>query len=272
MQPSGLITLLTDFGPRDVYAGVMKGVIATINPRARVIDLTHEVAAQDVAEAGWLLRTSYRFFPAGTVHVVVVDPGVGSRRAAIAVRTARATFLGPDNGVLSWALRQETIKGIRRLENRRFCLPEISRTFHGRDVFAPVAAHLSRGASFARLGPRAGDYVRLPWPEIRQREGGVEGEILCIDRFGNAITNLPAEAFQESATAGLKVCRRNQPLCAVGDCYQVVARGRPVAVWGSSGFLEIAVNGGNAARKLRLRVGDPVTLRPQRAGIVSCQV
>lgn len=253
-----LITLTTDFGTQDWFVGTLKGVILGIAPRATVVDITHGIPAGDLRAGAFALAAACRFFPAGTIHVAVVDPGVGSRRAAIAVRTARATFIGPDNGVLSWALRNETIKAIRRMENRRCFLPEISRTFHGRDVFAPVAAHLSRGASFARLGPRTSDYVRLPWPEVRRMDKGVEGEVLCIDRFGNAITNLPAGAFPEGGATRLQVCRRGQPVCAVGDCYQAVALGHPVAVWGSSGYLEIAVNGGSAAGKLGLKVGDLV--------------
>lgn len=255
-----IITLTTDFGAQDWFVGTMKGVILDLAPQVRLVDITHGIPPGDLRAGAFALAAACRFFPVGTIHVAVVDPGVGSERAAIAVRTTRAIFVGPDNGVLSWALRTETIKDIRRLENPQLLLPEVSRTFHGRDVFAPVAARLSQSASFAKLGRRSRDYVRLPWPAVRRKGNGLEGEVVHIDHFGNAITNLPAESFPLATIAGLRVYRRGKLLCVVGDCYQAVAPGQPVAVWGSGGYLEIAVNGGNAAERLKLKTGDPVAV------------
>jgi hypothetical protein len=159
-----LITLTTDFGTRDWFVGTMKGVVLGIHPPATVVDLTHEIPPGDIRAGAFALMTACRFFPKGTVHVAVVDPGVGSRRRAIAVQTANSCFVGPDNGVLSWALMREKIKTIRLLENREFFLEPVSHTFHGRDIFAPVAAHLSRGVAVSRLGRELKDFVRLPWP------------------------------------------------------------------------------------------------------------
>src|SRR5208282_3166379 len=172
-------------GTRDWFVGTMKGVVAGIAPKARVIDLTHDLPQGDIRGGAFALAASCRYFPKGTVHVAVVDPGVGSRRKAIAVQTAKSIFVGPDNGVLSWALAKEKITAIHALENEAYFLQPVSRTFHGRDVFAPVAAYLSRGLPIRKLGRALKDFVRLTWPEPRVRRGGIEGEVVYIDRFGN---------------------------------------------------------------------------------------
>jgi hypothetical protein len=256
-----VITLTTDFGTADWFVGTMKGVIAGIAPGATVVDVTHGIPRGDLRAGAFALAASCRFFPKHTIHVAVVDPGVGSARAAIAVQTASALFVGPDNGVLSWALRGEKIKTIRRLENEQYFFHPVSRTFHGRDVFAPVAAHLSRGVNIRRLGPPADDFIRLPWPEPIRETHQVRGEVVHVDRFGNAITNLTADEVRGRSAAAPVVVVRGKSLCAVAAFYQAVRRGQPVAVVGSSGFLEIAVNGGNAAKRLALRVGTPVVVR-----------
>ena len=188
-----IITLTTDFGTRDWFVGTMKAVILGILPRANVVDITHEIPPGDIRAGAFALMASCRYFPRDTVHVAVVDPGVGSQRQAIAVQTAHRFFVGPNNGVLSWGLGLEKIKTIRLLEKRQYFLQPVSRTFHGRDVFAPVAAHLSRGLSASRLGRELKDFVRLPWPRTTKQRGEVQGEIVHIDRFGNAITDIEAE-------------------------------------------------------------------------------
>src|SRR5208283_126339 len=162
-----LITLTTDFGTRDWFVGTMKGVILSRCPRAAIVDITHEIPAGDIRAGAFALAAGCRFFPKGTVHVAVVDPGVGSARHAIVVQTANYFFVGPDNGVLSFALAKEKIKTIRRLENKGIFLQPVSCTFHGRDIFAPVAARLCRGFPIHKLGPLQKDFVRLPWPEPR---------------------------------------------------------------------------------------------------------
>lgn len=253
-----IISLTTDFGTQDWFVGTMKGVILGINPKASAVDITHEIPPGDIRAGAFALMASWRYFPAGTVHVVVVDPGVGSRRQAIAVQTRNAVFIGPDNGVLSWALEDEKIKTIRLLENREYFLETISRTFHGRDIFAPAAAHTSRGVPIARLGRALRDFHRLAWPAPVKRADEIRGEIIYVERFGNAITNVAAEMISGktasvSLTAGKRTVHIN-----MAEFYAAVPVNEPVAVIGSCGFLEIAVNGGAAARQLGLKIGDEV--------------
>ena len=257
-----VVSLTTDFGSQDWFVGTMKGVILSINPKAALVDITHQVGPGDIRAGAFALAASYRLFPKGTVHAVVVDPGVGSARRAIAVQTAEHFFVGPDNGVLSWALRRERVQAIHALENERYRLQPVSRTFHGRDVFAPAAAYLSRGLAVAKLGPALNGFVRLSWPEPRRVGRGVSGEVLYVDRFGNAITNIEPGAIKGLGQGALQVWRGGKRLCGVAEYYQAVPQGRTVAVFGSSGLLEVAVNGGSAAERLGLRPGDPLSLRP----------
>lgn len=256
MRPARLITLTTDFGLRDWFVGTMKGVIAGIAPKARVVDITHELPAGDVLAGAFALASSARYFPKGTVHVAVVDPGVGSVRKAIAVQTADYFFVGPDNGVLALALARERVEAIRVLENKSFFLRPLSRTFHGRDVFAPVAAHLTCGTPIDKLGPAQKDFERrfLPLPKFNKSE--VEGEVIYIDRFGNAITNLASELEGGLHPASCTVAGRRRFEVPVGDFYNAVPAGKAVAVFGSSGFLEIAVNQGSAQQVLGLKIGS----------------
>jgi S-adenosylmethionine hydrolase len=255
-----IITLTTDFGTRDSFVGAMKGVVAGIAPDARVIDLTHDIAAGDVRAGAFALATAVPCFPAGSIHVAVVDPGVGSERQAIAVRTPQGFFVGPDNGVLSWALRASKGIEVRRLTNPDWWRRPVSRTFHGRDIFAPVAAHLAAGASFADAGDSLDDIVRLPWPALTAKAGSCAGEVLHVDHFGNAITNIPADAVPPGAIERdtVRFHLTGAQTVPLGDCYAAVAPGAALAVPGSSGFIEIAINGGDAARTLGLAPGVPV--------------
>jgi S-adenosyl-L-methionine hydrolase (adenosine-forming) len=255
------ITLTTDFGARDWFAGTLKGVVLGVNPRAVIVDLTHEVPPGDIRAGAFALMAACRHFPRGTVHVAVVDPGVGGRRRAIAVQTANYHFAGPDNGVLSWALAREKIKAIRRLENPKYFLKTISRTFHGRDIFAPVAAHLSCGASLQKLGRELTDFVRLPWPEPARHPGEIRGEIVYIDHFGNAITNIEAGMVRINRKSTCEVIGKRKVRCALAEFYGAVPAKSPVAVIGSSGFLEIAVNGGSAAKRFGLTTGGAAIVR-----------
>ena len=241
----------------------MKGVLLGIQPRATVVDITHEIPAGDIRGGAFALAAACRFFPKGTVHVAVVDPGVGSVRKAIAVQTADYFFVGPDNGILSWALAKEKVRAIRALEDEAFFLHPVSRTFHGRDIFAPVAAHLSRGVPIRKLGPALKDLVRLAWPAPRKRQGGIEGEVVYIDRFGNAITNLESGLLRGLSQAVCEVHARRRQVCPLRAFYRAVEPNSPVALVGSSGFLEIAVNGGSAAKALGLRTSTRVLLRAE---------
>jgi len=252
------ITLTTDFGLDDWFVGAMKGVILRIAPHVPVVDVTHAIEPGDIRAGAFALAAAYRYFPAGTIHVAVIDPGVGSERAGVVVESENYVFVGPDNGVFSFALRGERLRSIHRLENPQYQLAEVSRTFHGRDIFAPTAAYLSRGVPVAKFGPRQHELVSLEWPEPVAARGGWRGEVVYIDRFGNCITNLPASRVLASGTTGVKAGTKAVP---VRETYAAVKIGRPVAVIGSSGLLEIAVNGGNAAKMLKLKVGSDVLLK-----------
>ena len=256
-----IVTLTTDFGQRDWFVGAMKGAILAIDSGAKIVDITHEIPAGDIRAGAFALAAGCRFFPKGTVHAAVVDPGVGTQRRAIAVKTTNYCFVGPDNGVLSLALAQEKVVTIRCLENEKYFLSPISTTFHGRDIFAPVAAHLSKGVDIKKLGPAIDSFVQLPWPGVVTRPGVVEGEVIFIDRFGNAITNIRNEVVERGKGYRCKLVVRRNLSCPIAQYYQAVPIGNAVCVPGSAGFLEIAINGGSAAEVLGLRVGKPVALR-----------
>jgi S-adenosylmethionine hydrolase len=251
-----IITLTTDFGLRDSFAGTMKGVILRINPRVQIIDLTHGIAAGHVRGGAFSLMTAAPFFPAGTIHVAVIDPGVGSTRKAIAIRTRQAILIGPDNGVLSWAVREQDPLEIRSLENPELFLPKVSSTFHGRDVFAPAAAWLSDKREFRELGPELDNFQRLSWPEPTRFHHGWKTEVIHIDTYGNAITAFPAARAHHAEFVVL----RGDVRIPFQRFYGAVSPGDPLAVIGSSGFVEIAVNQGNAANQLSLRTGSEVII------------
>lgn len=259
-QQKTMITLTTDFGTADWFVGVMKAVLLDLNPRIQIVDLTHEIRPGDVRAGAFALMVSCRYFTKGTIHVVVVDPGVGSSRRAIAVQTKNYIFVGPDNGVLSWALRGEQVRKIVALQNQKYFRKAVSRTFHGRDIFAAVAGHVSRGVPLSKLGPALTDYQQLSWPEPSSGSRAVIGEVLYVDRFGNALTNIDATALEMLGSRSLKLQIGRRPKIPVADYYQAVPHGRPLGVLGSSGFLEIAVNGGSAAKRLGLKNGDKVTV------------
>jgi S-adenosyl-L-methionine hydrolase (adenosine-forming) len=257
-----IITLSTDFGTEDWFVGTMKGVIASISPKTTVVDISHAIASGDIRTGAFALATSYKYFPKGTVHVAIVDPGVGSKRQSIAVQTERYFFVGPDNGVLSYALRGEKIKAVRALENTAYFMKPVSQTFHGRDVFAPIAAQLAAGLAIAKLGPAVTKFVRLDWPEPTLNLKSIEGEVIYIDKFGNAITNISGATFASPRGKHFEIFKGRKRLCSFATHYQAVPAGQAVAVPGSSGYLEIAVNGGDARAILELALGDSVAVRP----------
>lgn len=253
-----LVTLLSDFGSEDWFVGTMKGVIVGIAPTARLIDITHGIPHHDVRAGAFALRASASYFPRGTIHVAVVDPGVGSDRAPIAVYAGGQYFVGPDNGLLSWAVEACGADDIYRIDNPAVTLAARSSTFHGRDIFAPAAAHLATGLPLARLGSRKADMMALPWPEpMACTDGTIKGEVVYIDRFGNAITNLPHEELVGRRGLLALPDGSHVPVC---DFYQSMPEGEPLAVHGSTGFLEVAINGGKAADQLHLAAGSPVIL------------
>ncbi|QJA06697.1 SAM-dependent chlorinase/fluorinase [Thermosulfurimonas marina] len=239
----GPVVLLTDFGLADHYVGVMKGVILSRVPEAVLVDLTHEIPPQDVRTAAYELWVSYRYFPQGSLFVCVVDPGVGTERRALLLETEGYLFLGPDNGLFTPLFLSHRHFKLYALEVERFLLPEPSRTFHGRDLFAPAAAALLSGLPPEECGSRVSDPVLLLWPRPEPRPGGLKVPVLRVDRFGNLITAATREHLPER---GFRVLVAGREIPFAGT-YAEVPEGHPLALWGSDGFLEIAVNRGSAA-------------------------
>ena len=267
-QPAPIITLTTDFGTSDTYVGVMKGVILGINPNAQIIDLTHAIPPQDIHEAAFSIYAAYRYFPKGTIHIIVVDPGVGSDRQAIVSRIGDAFFVCPDNGVLSYLLHSIGSEGRHAIDavaiqDSVYYLPEVSNTFHGRDVFAPVAAHLSLGVPLEDIGPPVQTLVQLPIPKIDISGDTFVGQIIKIDRFGNLITNISKDAFEAFLDGDVtyEIRAGNTSLNRLNAAYAESGVGKPLAIIGSSGLLEIAINGGNAKEGLGIKWGDPVVIQ-----------
>jgi S-adenosyl-L-methionine hydrolase (adenosine-forming) len=262
-RPSGVVTLLTDFGTVDPYVGILKGVLLARFPGARPVDLTHGVTPQDIRGAAFFLARSWSWFPAGSVHVAVVDPGVGSARRILVALEGGHAFLAPDNGLLGPVLSEKA--DVRALDVERFALPERSRTFHGRDVFAPAAAAIAAGLDPRDAGGAAGAWERLRLPSAaRGPDGALRGEVLFADAFGNLVTNLeaargPAGPSRPGGAAGtLEIAGRRLPV--VGT-YADAPSGELLALVDSYGFLEVAVRGGSAARALGVGAGAPVVYR-----------
>lgn len=262
-----VVALLTDFGGGDGDVGVMKGVIAGITPDTLMIDITHDVAPQNVASAAWILACSYRYFPAGTVFVCVVDPGVGSSRGALALHAGDWFFVGPDNGLFSYVLNEQTVHGAVELANPAYRLPQVSSTFHGRDIFAPAGAYLARNAGevFPELGPALEPATLITLPGIGARRSGnrIEAHILHVDNFGNLITGIPLSMVPELFTAEHAVVTFPATGASVDQRRRFFADGeedgRPFLYGDSSGYLGIAVRNGNAARTLNVGYGAAIT-------------
>ena len=255
------IALMTDFGMADGYVGTMHGVILGINPNATIVDLSHEIAPQDVRQAAYVLYTASPYFPKGTIFVVVVDPGVGSERRAIALRAAGAYFVAPDNGVLSYVVTHKRPGQIVELSNPDYWLTEVSATFHGRDIFSPVGAHLSRGVPLENLGRPLDQIVSFSIPQpMVGADGSIEGHVLHIDRFGNVITDVRKELLTSDHAWAVAVGGRRVE--GIRRTYATVERGALVALIGSEGHLEVAIRDGSAGEELNLRVGDPVRVLP----------
>ena len=256
-----LITLTTDFGTEDGNVGVMKGVIYGINPYASIVDLSHDIAPQDIAAAAYVLRRAYGYFPQGTIHVVVVDPGVGSERRAIAVQAANALFVAPDNGVLTHILQEFRQRGektrIINLTEPAYWLPQISNVFHGRDIFAPVAAHLSLGVEITALGKEIDDVVMLSPLQLEIRQGKISGQVAHIDHFGNLLTNIPqSDLMSLGEWVTIRVAERE--IRGLSNTFAHGQTGELIAYIDSSSHLAIAVVNGNAQQLLKIHVGESV--------------
>lgn len=257
MEANGLLVFLTDFGTRDWYAASMKGAAMAANPEVKILDITHDVSPGSIAEGAFVLDRCFHDFPPGTVFVGVVDPGVGTNRNPIAIETNEYFFVGPDNGILYPALANQEVVNQVRIETPGWMGKKSSRTFHGRDIFAPAGARIAAGHSILDAGPSAGDVVRFEFPQPEMIAGNRRGGILYFDRFGNGFTNLLPKHVESSKLKGLAV---KDTLFPLARTFGEVDPLTPVSYWGSSGFLELAIREGNAMKELGLRLDATVRL------------
>ena len=255
-----IITLTTDFGRADTYVAQMKGVILSINPAATIIDVMHEIPPQDVVRGSMALGEVWLAFPPGTIHVAVIDPGVGTSRAILGVKCDDRLFVLPNNGLLSHVLIKSPPDEVVRLQNQSYWRANVSHTFHGRDIMAPVAAHLSRGVRLSELGPLATKVELLEFPRPLSEDRQMTGQIIGIDGFGNLITNIELAHVQQIGTTDFVVCCHQQQADGISETYGQHPSGKLVALIGSQGHLELAVVNGNAAAQLGAKISDPIVL------------
>ena len=256
-----MITLTSDFGLKDPYAAEMKGVILTINKNAILVDITHDIEKFNIRMGAFILASAAPYFPKGTVHLAVVDPGVGTERHAILVQTKQDFFVGPDNGVLILAAKNQGIEHIYKLTNPKLMLPKVSSTFHGRDVFAPAAAHLDTDVPPSEFGPEISDAVTPEFTKVEQRNGSFIGEVLHVDRFGNIITNINQKEIVDAKTVNVKLQNLSLKI-AFCKTYAQAKPQEPIALIGSYGFLEIALNQDSAAERFPVKAGDKIEVTP----------
>jgi len=262
MKQPNIITLLTDFGHEGGYVSVLKGVILNINLLVQIVDISHHVPPQNIHEAAYSLLVNYPFFPKGTIHVVVVDPGVGSRRKLLCAKTSSGIFIAPDNGLLAPVLEQEKTVIVREVTNERFFLPKVSNTFHGRDKMAPCAAFLSRGSGFNLVGPRVKSWKKINLGRCLIQKKSIKGTIIHIDRFGNLVTNVKEENLShlgDLLSLSVGVCGKK--ISGLVHFYSEVSRGELLSLIGSTGYVEISRNLGSAAEKLKAKIGDVVEIK-----------
>ncbi len=259
-----VVALLTDFGTHDHYAGTMKGVVLGICPDVTLVDISHDVAPHDVLGASLELAACYRYFPSGTIFLVVIDPGVGSARRGLAAEAAEYRFVAPDNGVLTGVFAEARPKTVVELTERQYARPTVSRTFEGRDRFAPAAGWLAKGVRLAALGRPVADYQRLDIPAPDVQASGIAGVVLRVDRFGNLITNIDRRAFDRVGQEGaLEIQIGGHAIGRLVSTYADIAGGEVAALFGSSDHLEVAANAASAAERLQIGRGAPVTVRRQ---------
>jgi S-adenosylmethionine hydrolase len=261
-----VITLTTDFGLHNWFVGAMKGVMKSINPDVEIVDITHGVRPQNIFEAAFALGNSYTYFPSGTIHTVVVDPGVGSERHALILRTSRYYFVAPDNGVLSYAIDSEKIEKILKIESEKYLLHPISSTFHGRDVFAPVSAYLSLGVDPEEFGPQLEKVVRLkPSLPGKLSDREIVGHVICVDPFGNLITDVTVpfleELFESAKTRRIRILIRDREIDRIRETYAHGNENELLALIGSSGHMEFAINRGRASDALGMSEGGQFIVR-----------
>jgi S-adenosylmethionine hydrolase len=256
------ITLTTDFGRDSPYVAAMKGVILSINPAAAIADVSHGITPQNIAEGAFVLGEATRWFPRDSIHLAVIDPGVGTDRKIVYARVGDQQYVCPDNGLLSYVCRDRQPEQAFEVINQSFFLDEVSQTFHGRDIMAPVAAHLSLGLLPEKLGPRLDGLNNFDWPRARRFDSCLTGRIVFIDSFGNLITNVRREDFPYDVNpANFVVEAAPQRFIGIVKTYADSLAGAPVALFGSSGFLELAIVHGNAARQLKIPVGREISIQ-----------
>jgi len=271
-MPSSIITLTTDFGLKDPYVAEMKAVILNIDPKATVFDITHEIEKFNIRMGAYVLASASRYFPKGTIHLAVVDPGVGTQRQPILIQTKHSYFVGPNNGVLALAANSQSIEHIYEITNQKLRLPKISSTFHGRDIFGPAAAHLAKGTQPEEFGPEIHDIVMPKFAKIIRRKDMLIGEVMHVDGFGNIVTNF-GEKEVESMNIGhitnvkLKNVRLKLKFCKT---YAEVKPQKPLALIGSHNFLEISINQGSAAEIFKIKSGDKITLYRSCSNLEAC--
>ncbi len=264
-KPAPVLALLTDFGERDSYAGTMKGVIYSICDDARIVDLSHNLDRQDVTGAAFILSSCYKYFPHNTIFVCVVDPGVGGERDILCMKAGDYIFLAPDNGLLSILESECRAEVIRTVKNEELWLRDVSMTFHGRDIFAPVAAHLANGTDLQNVGPKRNriSSLKLPRP-VKTAGGALKGKVIYIDRFGNLITNVRAATLQTNLSPSMQsltVSVAGKKIKGISHSYGEAAEGRLLALIGSSGYLEIAANKASAGEQLGCSRGADVFIK-----------
>ena len=260
--PANIITLTTDFGLKDPYVAEMKAAILSICPTAIIVDVTHEIEKFNVRAGAFVLASASTYFPKGTIHVAVVDPGVGTKRRCILVETGQGYFVGPDNGLLMLAAEKQGVKSIHEVSNPKFMLPRVSSTFHGRDIFAPAAAHLANGTSLSDFGPEIRDAVKPEFAKVTRSKGMLIGEVLHVDGFGNVITNVNEQDITQLHAEDWIIAKL--PNCNLrlrfGKTYAEAKPKEALALIGSHGYVEFAVNQGNAAETFQTKAGDKVKL------------
>lgn len=257
------IALLTDFGQKDWYVASMKGCILRLAPAAICIDITHEVQPGDVRAAAFILAQCFHDFPEETVFLCVVDPGVGTERSAVAIRLGRSCLVGPDNGIFSYLLEREKDRDLEiyKIGNDTYFNKQPSHTFHGRDIFAPVSAHLVNGIAISALGPRLEKIKRLNWPQVNYQKEEAKGEILFIDHYGNAITNISQMQLEAKFPSSELILTVDSNIISLVKTFGDVAEGEPLAYYGSGGFVEIALNGASAAEEFNLQIEQKVKIK-----------
>jgi S-adenosyl-L-methionine hydrolase (adenosine-forming) len=267
--PNAIITLTTDYGTNDHLVGTLKGVILKINPEVTIVDITHNVAPFDLLDGALAIGSAYSFFPPRTIHVVVVDPGVGTDRRPLLVTAGNQYFIAPDNGVLSMVYEREPDLIVRHANAEHYYLQPLSKTFHGRDVFAPVAAWLSKNWQPASMGEDITDFKRFALPRPKPAEGTLKGIVMRVDAFGNLVTNFRAEdlpeASAENGDTAISLQIGNQQISRLVSTFAQGNAGEAIAYVGSSGYVEIAINKGNASRTLGIGRGSPAVLEDQKA-------